>query len=136
MGPRNPKKSARNDGTGPPRYRRTVLGNHWISKSGWGTGWPPLRCPSQNVYFQYKMPPKGPPRTSIACIGNSNLNFSFGMLQASFWPELAPGPISFNRVGLDKGADRTPTLAPGTTSEAASSPCSGRGNICCRLKSY
>ena len=61
-GPREPPKSAGNGGPGPPRYRRTVLGNGWVSKSGWGTGWAPLGCPGQNAYFQFKMPPKGPPR--------------------------------------------------------------------------
>jgi hypothetical protein len=52
-GHREPPKSAGNGGPGPPRYRRTVLGNHWISKSGWGTGWAPLGCPSQNAYSQF-----------------------------------------------------------------------------------
>jgi hypothetical protein len=45
-----------------PRYPRTVLGNHWISKSGWGTGLAPSGCPNQNACSQYEMPPKGPPR--------------------------------------------------------------------------
>ncbi len=45
-----------------PRYRRTAVGNHCISKSGSGTGWTPSGCPNQNADFQYKMPPKGPPR--------------------------------------------------------------------------
>ncbi len=60
-GPRKHPKSTGNGGPGPPRYRRTVLGNHWISKSGWGTGWAPLGCPSQNANFQYKIPSKGQP---------------------------------------------------------------------------
>ncbi len=51
-GPREPPKSAGNGGPGPPRYPRTVLGNHRISKSGWGTGWAPLGCPNQNAYSQ------------------------------------------------------------------------------------
>jgi hypothetical protein len=25
----------------PPGYRRAVLGNRWLSRSGWGTDWPP-----------------------------------------------------------------------------------------------
>ncbi len=65
-GPRELPKSARNGGPGPPRYSRTVLGNHWISKLWWGTGWAPLGCPGQNAYFQYKMPPKEPPRCAAA----------------------------------------------------------------------
>ncbi len=55
-------KSVGNVGPGPPGYRRTVLGNHWISKSGWGTGWAPLGCPGQDANFQYKIPSKGQPR--------------------------------------------------------------------------
>ena len=60
-GPREPPKSAGNVGTGPPRYRRTVSGNHRISKSGWRTGWHPQGV-QVNAYSQYKVPPQGPPR--------------------------------------------------------------------------
>ncbi len=59
-GPRESPKSDGKGGPGRPRYRRTAFGNHWISKSGWGTGW----APGQNAYSQYKMPSKGPPRLS------------------------------------------------------------------------
>ncbi len=57
-GPREPPKWAGNGGPGPPRHRRTVLGNPWVSKSGWGTGWAPSGCPCQNAYSQTKVPPK------------------------------------------------------------------------------
>ncbi len=60
--PQKHPKSVGNGGPGPPRYRLTVLGNHWISKSGWGTGWAPLGCPGQHANFQYKIPSKGQPR--------------------------------------------------------------------------
>ncbi len=63
-GPRELPKSAGNGGPGPSQYRRTFQGHHWISKSGWWTGWAPLGCPGQIAYSQYKMPPKGPPRES------------------------------------------------------------------------
>ncbi len=63
-GPREPPKSAGNGGPGPPRYPRTVLGKHWISKSGWGAGWAPSGCPGPNVYSQYKMLRKGPQNPS------------------------------------------------------------------------
>jgi hypothetical protein len=72
-------KPARTPGTpkiyrkwGPraPGYRRSVLRNHWISKSGWGTGWAPSGCPSQNA-FSSKMPPREPPRICVPNHGSS-----------------------------------------------------------------
>jgi hypothetical protein len=36
----------------PPSYRRSVLGQHWISKLGWGAGGAPFGCPSQSICFQ------------------------------------------------------------------------------------
>ncbi len=65
-GPREPPKSARDGGPGPPGYRRNVLGNHWISKPGRGTGSATCGCPSQSAYSQYKMPPKVSPRIPAA----------------------------------------------------------------------
>ena len=39
--PGNPQHLPDKGGPGPPRNPRTVLGQHSISKSGWGTGWAP-----------------------------------------------------------------------------------------------
>ncbi len=64
--PANPK-IGRKGGPGPPQYRRTVLGNHWISKPGWGTGWAPSVCPNQNAYPLYKTPPNGHHVTALMC---------------------------------------------------------------------
>ena len=54
--PGNPQNRPEMGAPGPPRYRRTVQGNHWISKFGWGTGWPPSGCPGQNANFKYTIP--------------------------------------------------------------------------------
>ncbi len=43
-----------------PRYRQTVIGNHWTSKWVMSNSWRPLGSPNQIVYSQHRIPPKGP----------------------------------------------------------------------------
>ncbi len=46
---RNPRATKIGRKWGPPRYRGTVPGNHWISKSGWGTRRPYCLTWSSNM---------------------------------------------------------------------------------------